>query len=258
MFQNVLLVYSEKTDEEHLNMVKKVKSDIEKFKMNVVNTVSVEYLEKKYFENIDLVITVGGDGTFIRASHYIKYLPILGINSKPGTSEGALLIRYEELEKILLNNLNGKIKLNMRDRIQVVRNGVLLEELSLNEVYVGAEKVFKTSHYIINYRGNSEEHRSNGVLIVTASGSHAWYSSAKGEPFDDKKLKFLVLLPYFGKIYNPKILDGEILPEEEIVFYSRRYDDGVIAFDSNKIYPFNIGDVVKIKMSHIPLRIIVP
>lgn len=258
MFHYALLVYSEKTDKEHINMVKKVKDDIEKFKINIVNTVNVKHLEKKYFENIDLVVAVGGDGTFIRASHFIKDIPILGINSEPDHSEGALLIRYEQLCKILLDNLNGKTKLNKRDRIQVIRNSVLLDELALNEVYIGAERIFKTSKYIINYRDNSEEHRSNGVLVVTASGSHAWYSSAKGEPFDDKVLKFLVLLPYFGKIYNPKILDGEILPDEKIIFYSRRYDDGVVAFDSNKIYPFNIGDVVEIKMSDIPLKIVSP
>ena len=49
MFQNILLIYSEKITEDHLNMVKAVKYDIEKFKMNV-NVINVKYMEKKYFE----------------------------------------------------------------------------------------------------------------------------------------------------------------------------------------------------------------
>jgi len=263
MFQNILLIYSEKITEKHLNMVRTVKSDIEKFKIGV-NAINVKYLEKKYFEDIDLVVTIGGDGTFIRASHFVKfYTPILGINSEPEYSEGALLVRYEELEKILLDNLNGKTKIDKIDRIQVVRNDILLEEFAINEVYIGTEKQFMTSRYIINYRGNSEEQRSSGVLVVTQSGSHSWYKSAGGEPFGDilyegKKLKFLVREPYFGKIYNPKILSGDILLGEKIVFYSRRYDDGIIAIDSYKVYPFNIGDVVEIKMSDIPLRVVSP
>ena len=266
MFRNILLIYSEKITRNHLDMVSTVMSDIEKLKIRV-NAINVKYLERKYFENIDLAVTIGGDGTFIRTSHLLKfYTPILGINSDPEHSEGALLVRYEDLEKILSDSLYGETKLNKIDRIQTIRNGTLLEEFAINEVYIGTEKQFTTARYVIDYRGNREEHRSSGILVVTPSGSHSWYKSAGGKPFgngdgngdDDKKLKFIVREPYFGKIYNPKILNGEILLCEKIVFYSRRYDDGIIAIDSYKVYPFNIGDTVEIKMSDIPLRVVSP
>lgn len=266
MFRNVLLVYSEKITEKHLDMVKTVMRDLERLKIGV-NAINVKYIEKRYFENIDLAVTIGGDGTFIRTSHFLKfYTPILGINSEPEHSEGALLVRYEDLEKILSDSLYGETKLKKIDRIQTVRNNIILEEFAINEVYIGTEKQFTTSRYIVDYRGNKEEHRSSGVLVVTPSGSRSWYKSAGGKPFgdgevdgsvgDDKKLKFLVREPYFGKIYNPKILNGEILLGEKIVFYSRRYDDGIIAIDSYKVYPFNIGDIVEIKMSDIPLKVV--
>ncbi len=209
MFRNILLIYSEKITEKHLDMIRTVMSDIEKLKIRV-NALNVKYLERKYFENIDLAVTIGGDGTFTRTSHFLKfYTPILGINSDPEHSEGALLIRYEDLEKILSdwNSLYGKTKLKKMDRIQIIRNGTLLEEFAINEVYIGTEKQFTTARYIIDYRGNREEHRSSGVLVVTPSGSHSWYKSAGGKPFgngdgrdDDKKLKFIVREPYFGKI----------------------------------------------------------
>ena len=266
MFRNILLIYSEKITEKHLDMIRTVMSDIEKLKI-MVNAINVKYLERKYFENIDLAVTIGGDGTFIRTSHLLKfYTPILGINSDPEHSEGALLVRYEDFKKILSdwNSLYGKAKLNKIDRIQTIRNGTLLEEFAINEVYIGTEKQFTTARYVIDYRGNREEHRSSGVLVVTPSGSRSWYKSAGGKPFgngggnedDDKKLKFIVREPYFGKIYNPKILNCEILLDEKIVFYSRRYDDGIIAIDSYKVYPFNIGDTVEINMSDIPLRVV--
>lgn len=256
MFQNILIIVSEKAAEDHINLIKKVRCDLKKYNTLTIN---VKNIEKKDFDNVDIVLTIGGDGTFIRASHLINNItPILGINSDPSQSEGALLIRYEELEKILADNLNGKTKFNYRNRIQTIRNGILLE-LALNEIYLGTEKQFMTSRYVINYRNNSEEHRSSGVLVSTSSGSHSWYKSAGGKPFEnDKKLKFLVREPYFGKIYNPKILNGEILLGEKIVFYSRRYDGGIIAVDSYKVYPFNIGDTVEIKMSDIPLRVVSP
>lgn len=34
--------------------------------------------------NVDLVVTVGGDGTLLRASHFLdESIPILGVNSDP-------------------------------------------------------------------------------------------------------------------------------------------------------------------------------
>jgi NAD+ kinase len=38
--------------------------------------------------DVDLVITVGGDGTLLRASHFLdSSIPILGVNSDPTCSD---------------------------------------------------------------------------------------------------------------------------------------------------------------------------
>src|SRR5690242_20557325 len=37
---------------------------------------------------LSLVVTVGGDGTLLNASHYVDSVPILGINSAPSHSVG--------------------------------------------------------------------------------------------------------------------------------------------------------------------------
>ena len=48
-----------------------------------------EKLNKKLFQNKDLIIAVGGDGTFLMASHFIfDKTPILGVNSDPRFKEG--------------------------------------------------------------------------------------------------------------------------------------------------------------------------
>ena len=89
-------------------------------------------------------------------------------------------------------------------------NNKLIKELALNEVYIGAKSQFHTSRYTIKLNGDGEEQRSSGVLIVTGSGSNAWYKSAGGEPFpcEEKKLKFLVREPYQKRVFKPKILCG--------------------------------------------------
>src|SRR3989344_3282813 len=51
----------------------------------------------------DLVITVGGDGTFLDASHFIKDVPIIGVNSDPKRSVGRYCIaNAENFEELIL------------------------------------------------------------------------------------------------------------------------------------------------------------
>ncbi len=259
MFNNILIIYSEKLTEKHLNVVEKIREVIEKVFSGKCNVVNAKDLQASVFQNIDLVITAGGDGTFMRAAHFIKDILILGINSESEYSEGALTsIKENELD-ILREILKDNHKTIKRQRAKIIRNGVVLDKLALNEVYVGSKSQFHTSKYKIKFKNNEEEHRSSGVLVVTGSGSNAWYNSAGGKPFhyEDRRLAFLVREPYFGNIFKPKILNGEIPFGEKIIIESKMHVGGVIAIDSNSNHDFNSGDIVEIEISDEPLNVIV-
>ena len=56
----------------------------------------------------DLVITVGGDGTFLEASHHIKAnTPILGVNSDPQRSVGFFVPAMQKILKFLQRLINS-------------------------------------------------------------------------------------------------------------------------------------------------------
>lgn len=256
MFNKILIVYSEKLTENHLDVVEKVKNILAGKNLSVIK---FSDLHTDYFKDIDLVVTIGGDGTFLRTSHFLRNNPILGINSEPKLSEGALTtLNATELEQ-LNDILNGNYKIMQRPRARIIKNNKLIGELALNEVYVGSANQFHTSRYIIKFNNREEEQRSSGVLVVTGSGSKAWYRSAGGKPFNhnDEKLAFLVREPYFGNLFNPKILNGEIKEGEKIAFESKRNNGGVIAIDSWPTYNFNKGDIVEVRLSSQPLNVIV-
>lgn len=257
MFEKILIVYSEKLTNKHLETVDKVR---EILKNRYVENIKFQNLHSNYFQDKDSIITVGGDGTFLRTSHFIRgSTSILGINSELEFSEGALTSLNENelgnLEKIL----NGNYKIIKRPRARVTLNNELIKELALNEVYVGAANQFHTSRYIIKLNGKEEEHRSSGVLVVTGSGSNAWYKSAGGAPFkyEEEKLAFLVREPKRSRIFNPQMISGYINKNEKIVFESKRQDGGVIAIDSWPTYDFNIGSIVEVRLSNQPLNVIV-
>jgi len=255
MFKNILIVESGKKSKKHKEVLVKVMGIL---KNNLLLKSSSELVQSD-FDNIDLVLTIGGDGTFIKASHFIEGIPILGINSEPEFSEGALKsLKENELDQ-LENMINGKFKILERERIKIKLNNKIIDKHAINEIYIGAAKQFHTSRYKIKFKNKSEEQRSSGVIVVTGSGSNAWYKSAGGTPFNhnEKKLAFLVREPYFGNLFKPTMIQGEISLGEKIEFISKKHEEGIIAIDSNVIFDFNEGDIVEIEISDKPLKVLI-
>lgn len=255
MFDNILAVYNEKQGVKHLQAIAKVRTALKGRNYHAVEIIN---LKESDFHGIDLAITIGGDGTFTRAANYLDSAPILGVNSEPEASEGALTSILESELSSLSQILEGKFKIIQRQRARVTRNGKELREKAVNDVYVGAASQFHTSRYILTFEGKSEEQRSSGVIIATGSGSTAWYKSAGGTPFpfSEKVLKFLVREPYFGeRVYKPAILKGEIKKGRKVAFQSTRNSGGIIALD-NTTYDFNTGDAVEVELSGSPLNVI--
>ncbi len=253
-FKNVLIIESIKNSDEHIKSVSKLKSFLDK---NNIKYSWIYYsdISKNFFIERDLIITIGGDGVLIRVSHFIKDNLILAINSDIKSSEGAMLC--DDLDYIE-DIFNGNYKIKKIVRGGIILNGKEVEELFLNEVYVGCENQFHTSRYIINYNGKMEEQRSSGILISTGNGSTAWYSSAGGEKFNyyDEKIKFIIREPFFGKLFKPSIFKGEIDFDNFSVLSKRNYG-GCIAIDGCVVYPFNNTESMKVLISKHHLNLIV-
>ncbi|HTZ41975.1 MAG TPA: NAD(+)/NADH kinase [Candidatus Omnitrophota bacterium] len=257
MFQKIILVYKENLQKSLFEKIEEIKRYFPESDFFITSYSSVN---KQLVEDADLIITIGGDGTFIKAGHLLESSFILGINSDPEKSEGALTsININEIEK--LESLNsGRFNVTERQRAEVFLNGKLLDERAVNEVYIGSSYQFHTSRYKIRFRGLEEEHRSSGIIISTGTGSRAWFLSAGGKPFhhEEKKLGFIVREPYFGeRIFTPKLLSGEILEGEKIEFESTRDSGGIIAINDS-IYDFKRGDAAEIRLSGKPLKVITP
>lgn len=239
--------------EQYFNEIKKLLKD-----KNLL-IVRYEELKKEHLNGKDLVIAYGGDGTFVRAGNLVKDSLILGINAEPQRSEGALTsINCNEIEA-LKEILNGNFKTIKRQRAKVLKNGIELNELALNEVYVGASLHINSSRYVLKFKGIEDEQRSSGVIITTGTGSAAWYKSAGGKEFshEEEKLAFLVREPYFGKrIFIPKILQGDVLPKEKLIIEGKRDSGGIIAINY-EVYDFNKGDIAEISLSENPLNVVV-
>jgi len=158
----------------------------------------VESLHQKDVEWCDLVISVGGDGTFLRASHSIDEMstvPLLGINSSPSSSVGFFCAGdLEKFPSLLEGILSGHLTRRHLWRMRVAINGVIHPLMVLNECLFAASCPATTSRYVLLNGGQSQLQSSSGVWIATSAGSTGAISSAGGMvvPFDEKRLQYKV------------------------------------------------------------------
>jgi len=211
-------------------------------------------LDKNQLDGVEFVISIGGDGTALSASHFTFELPLLAVNSNPKKSEGVLTtININELEKKLEEIKKDNFETEKLERIEAEINGKKIDFPALNEIFIANEKAYLVSKYKIKIKENAEEQRSSGLIFSTGTGSTAWFKSAGGKPFkpDARHIKMIVREPYFGKLKKFEILEAEINEGEnaEIIPLTKM----ILAIDSIREIKINEKDRVKIRISDKPL-----
>lgn len=146
-------------------------------------------LADSHFTDVDLAVTVGGDGTFLETSHYVSdTLPMLGVNSDPARSVGFFSAcdgpDFPELFAAL--DATPRIELS---RAEVAIDSRVTGPPVLNDVLLASPNPAATTRYRIG----EQKFRNSGVLACTAAGSTAWMFQEGGEPMplEDRNLQFL-------------------------------------------------------------------
>jgi NAD+ kinase len=243
-----------KSHTEHSSTLEHLTKELNKRKIKF--TTQARSSQSHKIDDVDLLISVGGDGTFLDASHYLDKVPVLGVNSALSTSFGHFCLANENnfgsiLDKIESNSLQASHLM----RLTVLLNGRPLPSFSLNEVLIAHKNPAATTRYIITQNNCTEEHLSSGVWISTASGSTGSMNAAGGEvlPITARQFQYLVREPCIRPGAKKQLLKGVLQEGEEIKFISQTRQ-GVIFIDGQHIeYPFTVGDEVIIKASNVDL-----
>lgn len=235
---------------EHLATVEAVHSELERQKIEYVSVARSELIDP--IENVDLVIAVGGDGTFIDASHFLEDIPLLGVNSSRSSSYGHFCLAQSEnfpsiLERICLNEIEPtKIM-----RLSLTLNGHQLHQKALNEVLIAHTNPGATSRYIITIDGKREEQRSSGIWIGTPAGSTGSLRSAGGVIQDiyAPQYQYLVREACQRPHENWHLVKGMLNTEESIELTSEMRLGAIFIDGPHVEYPFTLGDKLEIKPS---------
>jgi NAD+ kinase len=163
-------------------------------------------------EGFDLVVTVGGDGTFLDASHLVDATPMLGVNSAPSTSVGHFCrAREMTFEEVFCEVLSEAARPARVFRIEVEVDGVVVAPPVLNDALFSHSIPAGTSRYLLELGRRSERHKSSGLWVSTAAGSTGAIQSAGGagmEVADNPLLQYRVREPYNEPWHEPTMLGG--------------------------------------------------
>ena len=175
-------------------------------------------LREKHMRYSTLLISIGGDGTFLRCAQLMHdglSVPLLGINAAPDKSEGFYLqVPVTEIERTAGKLKRGEFYIEKLMRIAaVVKHGGKIKDSlvpALNEVAFLPIKPYKTGKYNIFLDGRTEFQISCGVLVSTPTGSTGWMRAAGGKIMkkSENKMQFIVREPYRGRLHNPQLCHG--------------------------------------------------
>ena len=139
----------------------------------------------KMLKVIDLLISIGGDGTVLRVARELngKNIPILGINI--GGLGFLTSVSEKEIRKSLLNLSRGEYRLSHRSVLNIVHKnkntGVIKNYRALNDAVIGRESASRmlTLEVSVN-RTVVTSYRCDGIIISTPTGSTGHSLSAGG------------------------------------------------------------------------------
>jgi len=205
----------------------------------------------------DLIVTLGGDGTLLWASHLAdSSTPMLAINSAPDTSVGYFCAGDgHDVDEVFAAALAGRLKSSKLARMRVELNGRVISTRVLNDALYCHESPAATSRYIIEHDGHRERQMSSGVWIGPAAGSTAAIRSAGGKvlPIGSQKLQFVVREPYRGVDNKYDLIKGLVSPGDSLAITSRMTKGRIFLDGTQKVHAVRIGDRIELMLSGEPL-----
>ncbi|MBI3602108.1 MAG: NAD(+)/NADH kinase [Candidatus Omnitrophica bacterium] len=211
------------------------------------------------YSRFDLVISFGGDGTFLEAARNIKGQLIWGVNSDPHWSVGRFCCgTVENFEPVLKSVLKGKFVSKTFHRLRLTFNDGAQRMHALNDILICHQNPAAMSRYYVKLGHTKEEQRSSGMWISTAAGSSGGIHSAGGRILPDKSpwIQYRPRELHRGRGVSYQ-LKGAVLKSTQGLSVTSLMREGAVFVDGSHVrLPFSFGATVKINRSFYPLKVV--
>lgn len=207
-------------------------------------------------EGLDLVVSVGGDGTLLRAALLANRgdAPLLGI--KVGRMGFLTEAEPEQAPEVLEAFMAGELEIDERmalvaepddagwDEPQWALNEVIVEKRARHRLVTLATLVGE--QYVTTFS-------ADGVIVATPTGSTAYSFSARG-PILTPGLECLVLTPVSPHMVFDRSL--VLSPDERVTLEVRGEEPGLLSADGRPALELPVGSRVHIRRADRPARLL--
>jgi len=154
--------------------------------------------EINFQEEVDLILTLGGDGTLLGAARQTagKGIPILGINlGQLGfLTDLEMTDLFPCLEKLIEGDY--EVESRMMLNVQILRDGIPVNKLTaFNDAVISKGPISRIIR-LETYVGGDymATYRADGIIVASPTGSTA-YSLSAGGPIVNPQLELMIVTP---------------------------------------------------------------
>lgn len=207
---------------------------------------------KEMPENLEGVITIGGDGTLLHAAKDLRTLDVAFIGVNKGAVGFLAEISLDEIEQSIDRLINDEFNVESRMMLkgEVIRdNKVVYTSTVLNDVVIHRGGDMAVSNYDVYVNDHLlGAFVGDGVILSTPTGSTAYNLSAGG-PVARPDSRMIIMTPICSHtIGNRSILLSQNDEIEVVIGKSRtpNEEQRKLAFDGDGIFNIISGDRIRI------------
>lgn len=199
----------------------------------------------------DMLLSVGGDGTFLSASSLVAGtdIPVMGVN----LGRMGFLSEYRPAD-VASPLLRGQYTIESRDMLEVEASGyddIKQKPYALNELSVHRKGAAMLGIDVIVGDEKLPTYWADGILVATSSGSTA-YSLSVGGPICTPEAEVLIVSPIAPHNLNLRPLIVPSSAEISLSFRSR--DEELMLTMDNRNYVVSRGVGIKVKLARFSLK----
>ncbi len=201
--------------------------------------------EDEIYKKADIIVVMGGDGTFLSASSKaVEYnIPIIGINM--GFLGFLTEFTKEEFLEFIPTLVNGEFRKSKRALLEImIKNKKFI---ALNDVVFSKENLARMSQLRVKVGGQFFSNvRADGLIISTPTGSTAYNLSAGG-PIVTPRSKNLLITPIcpHSLTLKPVVISSECEIKVEVI----KGEEMIVTIDGQRGEAINPGDTVVVRES---------
>lgn len=196
--------------------------------------------------DIDLALSIGGDGTVLRTVHLLdgRPVPVMGVNvgllgyltevEPPGVAPA--------LERFFAGDHEIDTRMMLAVSVRRSTGEVEVVRRALNEASLEKQEAGHTVRLLVHIDGAPfTSYQADGLIVATPTGSTAYSLSARG-PVVSPRHRALLMTPV-----SPHMLFDRSLvldPEEEVVVEVTGHRCVELAVDGQRVATLGLGDAV--------------